>query len=210
MKNYVITIGRQFGSNGHEIGKRLAKRLEIPFYDRDIITKAASESNYDEETFKKLDENRSTSFLFSVAMNIFPYTSKMENIDQLSISDKLFTIQKKVIIEMAEKSPCVIVGRCSNFILKEKFNCINIFVYGDRHERIEKIAKNENIPFLKSEEIVSKVDKRRAAYYNYYTGEKWGAVENYDVCISSSVIGLDGCVDALERYTKARLADEIN
>jgi len=207
MENYVITIGRQFGSNGREIGKRLAERFAIPFYDRDIVTEAASKSSYDEETLKKLDENRNTSFLFSVAMNVFPYTSKMDNLDQLSVSDKLFMVQKQVILDMAKKGPCVIVGRCSNFILRGKANCINIFIYGDKHERVNQIAKTENIPFIKAEEIVTKVDKRRASYYNYYTGEKWSSIENYDLCINSTIIGIDGCVDALERYIKARLAE---
>lgn len=195
--NTVITIGREYGSGGHVIGKKLSEKLGVPFYDQEIISFAAKESGYAEEMFKKADEQKTTSLLFSLAMGTFPYTSKMSTMENLSLTDKLYEIQKNAIIGLAKQEPCVIVGRCSNYILRYRCNCLNVFIGADMDKRMETVCQRDGIDVDKAKSMINMMDKKRGSYYNYYTGEKWGHREYYDMCINSSTLGLDGTVELI-------------
>lgn len=200
--NFVITIGREFGSQGHTIGEKLAQRLQVPLYDKNIVKEAAKKSGYDENLFEQIDEKRTTSLLFSIAMNLFPYTSKMERLDEFSFADKLYVIQKNIIEEFAQKGSCVIVGRCSNYILKEYENGFHIFIYCDRKKRIEYVCKKYKMNEKEAEELIHKMDKKRSSYYNYYTGSKWGSKYDYDLLFNSSKLTADEITDILEQFIK--------
>ena len=204
-KNYVVTIGREKGSYGHEIGKMLAERLGISFYDSELIQEAAKKSGVDEDTLKKIDESKDTSLFFSIAMNIFPYPSKMEKLDGLSLGDKLFMVQKEILKKYASEGPCVIVGRCSNYVLKKEFNCINIFVYSSFQKRVQAMMELNKVSYEEAEEYVKRADKKRANYYNYYTGMIWGKAEGYDLLLDSGQLDLQQCVTLLEHYVSLRM-----
>lgn len=205
---YCITISREFGSHGHTIGMRLAEALSIPFYDKMIIAEAAKKSGYEEKLFEEADEKRNASLLFSIAMNIFPYSSKMENIENASFENKLYTIQRNVICEMAEEGPCVIVGRCSNHFLKNKTNCINLFIYSDMEQRVIEVCKKYLMGEQQARELIQKLDKKRGNYYNYYTGGKWGAKNQYDLLVDSSIMGVEATAEFLVAYVEKRLERE--
>lgn len=202
-ENKIITISREYGSSGREIAQLLSEKLELPFYDKEIIEIASKKSGYASELFKEIDEIQKTSLLFSIAMNVFPFASRLDSTENMSFSDKLFEIEKRVIIDTAKKGPCVIVGRCSNYILKNDFNTLNIFIHLNLEDRISNISKKNNISIQKAKELVSSIDRTRSSYYKYYTGEKWGAKENYDLIINSSVLGIDGTVELIQGVYKA-------
>lgn len=200
----IITIGREFGSNGTKIGKIISEKLEIPFYDKEIIAISAKESGYDEELFNNVDEKHTTSFLFSVAMGIFSYSSKAENMENSSFSDKLFSIQKKVIGDIAENGDCVIIGRCSDFILKDNNDVTSVFICSDFNNRIKTISERNGLSENKAKDLIIKTDKKRASYYNYYTGKKWGSRESYDFIINSDSLGLDKTADFIISLAKSK------
>lgn len=196
-KKLVITIGREFGSGGKEIGEKLAKKLGIPFYDKELISLAAKESGMSREIFEAVDEQATNSLLYSMVVGAYSLGSRVSTISEMSLNDKLFLIQSNIIKKLALTEPCVIVGRCADYVLKEKANCLNTFIYGNMPQKIARIERLYNLPAKKAEDIIIKNDKKRKSYYNYYTGLKWGRIENYDICLNSSKLGIDGCVELL-------------
>ena len=190
--NKIITISREFGSGGRTIGKNLAQKLGVPCYDSEIIEKVAVESGFAEEYIKEKGEYTQPSLLMGLLNNRAIYTGP-------SNEDKIWLIQCRVIKELAEKGPCVIVGRCADYILRGRDDVIKVFVYADFEARAKRIVEvygeMEDAPAKRLREK----DKRRAAYYQHYTDMNWGAVRNYDVCLDSSFIGIDECVDILEK-----------
>lgn len=199
-KNTIVTISREFGSGGREIGKKLAERLNIPFYDKELIYLAAKESGMCPEIFEAADEQATNSLLYSLSVGAYPFSPHMTNFADASANDKLFLLQCNIIKKVAEESPCVIVGRCAYYVLQEQeqANCLNVFIQGDMPQRIERIEKLYCLPPQKAEEVIIKTDKRRKNYYNYYTGLKWGRMENYDLVLNSSKFGIDNSVKILE------------
>ena len=201
-KRLIITIARQYGSGGREIGERVASLLGIPLYDKQIITEAASKGELSESVISRADESAANSLLYTLAMgsNIigaaqFGY--------KMPLNDKLFVLQSDVIRECARKGSCVIIGRCADYVLRDEKGVLRLFIYSDFDHRQQRIAARH--PELKPSQIpdvINKTDKRRASYYNFYTGNKWGKYDNYDLAINSSTLGIDGTAEIIAEYAK--------
>ena len=201
MENFVITVGRQFGSCGKEIGHALAKRFNIAFYDKELIALASKESGLCQEFFEKADEKNSGNLLQAFAAGFtfgpFQYNDFLSN-------DKLFQIQSDVIRKVANEHSCVIVGRCADYILRDNENCISVFISARMEDRIRRAVEYAHIEEKEAEEYIRKADKSRASYYNYYTDKIWGAAESYDLCISSSVYGIDETTAFIREFVSKR------
>lgn len=196
----IITISREFGSGGREIGKILSEQLDIPFYDKELLEIASRESGICQELFVKHDENYTSSLLFSLVMGNYPMTADGRINPDMPLNHKIFLAQFDTIKSLAEKGPCVIVGRCADYVLKNMTNVVNFFVSGNIIEKKARILERYDIEKNKAEDFIRKTDKRRASYYNYYTDMKWGEAKNYDLCINSSKTGIDGAVRLMKDY----------
>ena len=196
----VITITRQYGSGGREIGSKLAEAYGIPFYDNEIISRAAKETGFAEAAFERAEDKATNSLLYSIAMGMNVYSSVDAGIAGLSLDDRIFLAQSNVIRKVAEEGPCVIVGRCADYILKERTNVVNLFISASLDFRLERAIQVEMLPKQKAAEIVLKKDKSRANYYRYHSGERWDNVLNYDLAIRSDLCGIDGSVKCLKAY----------
>ena len=202
-KNLIITIARQYGSGGREIGQMVAKELGIPLYDKELITDAAAKGNLNEEVLKSADEACANSLLYTLAMGSNVLGSTMHFGYKMPINDKLFILQSDVIKEYAKQGSCVIIGRCADYVLREYPNLLRLFVYGDLDHRQERIKQRH--PELKSSQVIdviNKTDKRRSSYYNFYTGNKWGKYDNYDMAINSSTLGIEGAAHLIAACAK--------
>lgn len=194
MKHTVITIGRSFGSGGHEIGARLAKKLGIAFYDKELLTLAAEKTGCCEDFVKHNDERTPGFFARSVVF------TKGHGYAHPTNEDMIFVHQSQIIKELAEKESCVIVGRCADFILRDCDGVVNLFIYAPLEERIKRklaLSDDPKITEAKVRKEISAVDKQREKYYNFYTGARWGNSFNYNLCIDTSLVGVDGAVDMI-------------
>lgn len=198
--NKIITITRQFGSGGREIGKKLAEAYGIPFYDNEIISRAAKDTGFAEAAFERAEDKASNSLLYSIAMGMNVFSSQDVGFSGLSLDDRIFLAQSKVIRNVAKEGPCVIVGRCADYILKNQENVVNLFIRATLDFRIKRAIEVEGIPKEKSAEMVMKKDKSRANYYKYHSGERWDNVLNYDFAIRSDLCEIDGTVACLKAY----------
>ncbi|MDR2910343.1 MAG: cytidylate kinase-like family protein [Bacteroidales bacterium] len=191
MNNTIINIGRQFGSGGLLVGEKLAGKLNFGFFDKELINLASKESGLSAEFFEQADERRHPRFLghfFRIGKNIMD-SSDLEN--NYLTNNTLFKIQSDVIRSLAEKQSCVFVGRCADYILRENTSCFNIFVTANIEDRIARITERLGIPSKTAKSVLEKLDKKRAAYYNFYTNKTWGAAESYHLCVNTSVLGID-------------------
>lgn len=188
MENRIITISREFGSGGRTIGKKAAEKLNIPCYDSELIEKIALESGFSEEYVKEIEENSRGRFL-----SLFSNRAYAPNNE-----DIIWKIQCKVILDLAEKGPCVIVGRCADYVLREKADFLRVFIHADKKFRAERIVNVYDETDASVEQRIKEKDKRRAAYHRFYTDKKWGDARNYDVALDSGVIGLDKCVEIVK------------
>lgn len=195
----VITISRQYGSGGRFIGRKLAEALNIPFYDKELITMAAEESGMSRELFEKADEKATSSLLYTLSMNSY-LLHGMAGVPDLPLNDKVFLIQSEVIRKLAAKGPCVIVGRCADYILREHPGSVNVYIYSDMEDRVERATTYYNLSADRAREQIQKMDKKRATYYNFYTNQKWGRAENYDLSLNSAKIGIEGCVEVIRSF----------
>ena len=193
----VITISRQFGSGGHEVGEKLAKRLELPFYDKELIALAAKKSGFSEEVFSDVDEKATSSLLYSMVMGSYAFGTRVPGINEMPINDKLFIIQSDIIKKAAAEGPCVIVGRCADYILREHPNCLHVFVHADKAARIKRIVDLGYCDEKKAPDFVTKKDKQRANYYNFYSNNRWDDLQNYDLTIDTSRFSVDLAVDMI-------------
>lgn len=193
---HIITIGRQFGSGGRELGKALADRLQIKYYDKELISIAAKESGYNPEIFEHVDERATNSLLYSLSMGIYNLGNGYAPMRDMPVNDQLYLLQHKIIRELAA-TPCVIVGRCADYILRNNKNLLRLFVYANMEDRINNAVKIHGIPENKAESIIKKTDKTRANYYNFYSNQKWGAVENYDLCVNTSTISREAAINMI-------------
>lgn len=191
----IVTISREFGSGGRSVGKKLAERLGVKYYDKELVKEVAAETGFDpsyiEETGEHSASKSSWSYLF--ASPGVPGIMK-----GMSASDFLWCIQRNVILKLAEEAPCVIVGRCADYILKDRDDCLNVFVHASLNYRADRIVRLYGESDKSPEQRLKDKDKRRANNYEHYTGQKWGASQNYHLCLDSSVIGIDRCVDLIE------------
>lgn len=193
---FAVTICRQFCSGGLEIGKALAQRLDVKYYDKELITLAAKESGFTESTFEKADEVAANSFLYSVVMGGYPVNSLFSPTSNMVTNDSLFTIQSKIIKDISEKESCVIIGRCSDYILREHPHVLRIFLRADMEDRIERFKNTYDASKEKNlEQTMIKADKKRSNYYGYYTGNEWDNINNYDLVINTSKFSVDRVVD---------------
>ncbi len=197
--NFVISIGRRYGSGGREIGRRLAEMFNIDFYDKELITIAAKQSGFSEEILKENDESHNGSFLYSLVMGT--YTGG----DNLPLNHKLFLAQFDTIKKLAEEKSCVIIGRCADYALEYNPNCIKVFIHAGLDSRIKRAVEEYGVDPDKVEEIIKKTDKKRESYYNFYTGKKWGNMENYDLTINSAFSGIDGAVRVIADLVREKM-----
>ncbi len=204
MNQYVITIGRQFGSGGRSIAEKLAKKLDIKFYDKELISIAAKESGISPEVFEGVDEKATNSLLYSLSMGMYSFGSGFPAMGDLPVNDKLYLLQHKIIKEIAEKENCVIVGRCADYVLRDNPKRVSIFIYADMAYRKEQSIKKHGIDPAHAEHIINKTDKNRANYYSFYSGQKWGQTENFDLCIDSSKLDEDKIVELIAEYINMR------
>lgn len=195
----IITISRQYGSGGRIVGKKLADALDIPFYDNELITMAAEKTGLSAECFKDAEKT-------SIGNLFFSLTSLTPSLDSvgLPLNEKIFLVQSQVIKEVAEEGSCVIVGRSADYVLSENPNCINIFLQADLPDRVERAIRTYHQDPQGAEAMVIKTDKRRANYYNYFTGGKWGKAENYDLILNTSRMDLDKIVEVIKTYVALR------
>ncbi len=198
----VITIGREFGSGGKYIGEKLAEELGIKLYDKEILSKASEEMGIDLEILETIDEKQEQSFWYTYAMGMYSSQESIENLSEVPSNEKLFIEQAKIIEELAEKEDCIIIGRCSNIILKNKPNVLNIFVYAsDMNFKINRKMKYGNFKDIyEAEKMIETTDKERAKYYNYYTNKEWGNKDDFDLLIDTSKIGVDNTVKLIKDY----------
>lgn len=204
MGNVIVTIGRQFGSGGRSIGQKLAAKLGVPFYDKELISLAAKESGIDPSVFEGVDEKATNSLLYSLSMGMYSFGSGFSPMGDLPVNDKLYILQHRIIKDIAEKGSCVIVGRCADYILRDNPDCVNIFIYANMAFRKEQSIKKHGIDEARAEHIINKTDKSRANYYSFYSGQKWGMAQNYDLCIDSSKLEEDKIVDLITEYISMR------
>ena len=188
MRDRIVTISREFGSGGRTIGRITAEKLGIPCYDAELIDQIAAESGYAVEYIKEEGEDATGGWLST----LFADRSM-----GLTNQDKLWNIQSRVITELAEKGPCVIIGRCADYILREKANCLNAFIHASLEKRAERIIKEYGERVETPEQRLRDKDKRRAAYYRFYTDMKWGQAQNYHVCLDSGALGLEKCAEII-------------
>lgn len=197
----IITIGRQYGSGGREIGQKLAEKLGIPFFDKELLARVAQESGFCEEMIRNHDERPTNSFLYNVVMDTYSFGYNSTFMD-MPISQKVFLAQFDTVKKIADEGACVIVGRCADYALSEYPNCLNIFIYGKSEAKAKRISEKENVSLSEAKDICIKRDKQRQSYYNYYSNKKWGRADSYDLCIDSGKLGIDGTVDFIADYIK--------
>ena len=193
----VITIGREFGSGGHEIGMKLAEKLGIKCYDKELLELAAKESGLCEELFASQDEKPTNSFLYSLVMDTYSFGYSSSGFSDMPMNHKIFLAQFDAIKKLAGEGPCVMVGRCADYALADWNDCFSIFVHADLDWRINRIASKHGKTPKEAKDMITKTDKSRASYYNYYTNKKWGAARSYNLCIDSGKLGIDYAIEAI-------------
>ena len=189
MKNRVVTISREFGSGGRTIGRKLAEELGIPCYDAELIQQLARESGFSEDYIRDAGEYAPGGYLSLLSNRAFALTNE----------DVLWELQYKVITDLAEKGPCVIVGRCADYILRDTADCLKVFIHADMDFRAKRIVEVYGEREQTPEQRLKDKDKRRAAYHRFYTNMKWGHAQNYHICLDSGKLGIDTCVAILRQ-----------
>ena len=202
--NLVITIGRQFGSGGRKVGKLLAEKLDIPYYDKELLAEAAKDSGICQEIFENHDEKPNRSLLFSLVTGMQMHGDPGSMYMDMPLNHKIFLAQFDAIRRIASEGPCVIVGRCADYVLRDKPNAVSVFVKADICQRVERAESLYGVDPAKAEETVRKADKQRASYYNYYATATWGDVNNYDLCVDTGKLGIEGTVELIEQYLRLR------
>ncbi|MBQ2603654.1 MAG: cytidylate kinase-like family protein [Acutalibacteraceae bacterium] len=199
-KKFVVAISRQYGSGGHEIGRKLAKKLDISFYDKELLTKIAKDSGMSEDLVKYYDEMPSKSFLFSLAMDAYPMS-----FTEMPINQKVYQAQVDTIKKIANEESCVIIGRCADTILSDYENLVTVFIHAGMDAKIKRVMERDELTREKAKDRIIKTDKKRASFYNYYSLEKkWGDAASHDLTIDSSKLGIDETVVMIYDYLKLR------
>ena len=202
--NTIITIGRQFGSAGREIGYKVAKDLGIKLYDKEMLDRAAKESGICQELFETHDEKPTNSFLYSLVMDTYSLGYSSGSYTDMPINHKVFLAQFDAIKKIADEGPCILVGRCADYALQEYENVLSVFIHASLDARIRRIARISELTDAKAKDMCQKTDKKRASYYNYYTNKKWADVESYNFSLDSSVLGIEGTAEAIKRLVELK------
>ncbi len=206
-QNFIVNVGRQLGSGGREIGEKLAARLGIDFFDKELLTLASKESGLCPEFFEKADEKTSQSIVSGFLGMRFSFISESAMVTNNCLSnDALFKVQSDVIRRLSGEKSCLFVGRCADYITRDHPRSVNVFISADKKDRIARICRLQNIGEHEAEAIINKTDKKRADYYNYYSYKKWGEASSYHLCINSSLLGVEGTVDFIEQFIRKRLS----
>lgn len=201
--NLIITIGREFGSGGREIARKVAERLGIKVYDKELISLIAKKSGMSEEVLHDVDETATNSFLYALSSGAFsgaPIVSS--GTTMLPVTDKAFITCSKIIKDLAEKESCVIVGRCAESVLKGREGLLTVFISADTQRRIDRIVEHEGISRSDAAGVIKRADKKRASYHNYYSDTRWGSRNAYDLCINTK-IGIDTAVEIIVAAAQA-------
>ncbi len=184
------------------MGERLAQKLNLPFYDKALIAMAAKQSGFSEEVFADADEKATSSLLYSMVMGNYGFGTRIPGLNEMPINDKLFIIQSDIIKAAAEKGPCVIIGRCADYILREFPRCLNVFIHADKAARVERIVSKKLCEEKKAPDFITKKDKQRANYYNFYSNKRWDDLNNYDLTIDTSKFTVEQAVELIEDAAK--------
>lgn len=198
--NSIITIGREFGSGGREIGEKLAESYGIKYYDKELLAVAAKESGLCEEIFNAHDERPTNSFLYSLVMNTYSLGYVSNPYMDMPLDQRIFLAQFDAIKKIANEGPCVIVGRCADYALGDYPNCISIFIQAPLEDRVKRISAKDNISESAAKDLILKTDKKRASYYNFYSNKKWGVSSSYDLSVNSSVLGIEKTVEFIRTF----------
>lgn len=198
--NTIITIGRQYGSAGREIGYKVADAFGIKLYDKEMLARAAKESGICEEIFETHDEKPTNSFLYSLVMDTYSMGYSGNTYTDMPINHKVFLAQFDAIKKIADEGPCVLVGRCADYALEAYPNLVSVFISANLNDRIRRVARTYDLTDAKAKDMIVKADKKRASYYNYYTNKKWGDAASYELCLNSSELGVEGTAKAIEQY----------
>ena len=199
MKKKIVTISRQYGSGGRYIGENLAKAMGVPCYDEKLIDMVAKESGFAQSFVAEKGERMTGSLLFNIASSLSFANNVFSTNNGVTLQDEIYFTQNRIIKELADKGPCVIVGRCADYILREREDCLNVFIFADNESKIERAEKYFNITREEAPAVLKKKDKARANHYKYYTDQEWGMASNYDLCLNSGLIGIEGCVKAIQQ-----------
>ncbi len=198
--NTIITIGREFGSGGHEVGRRLAAELGLKLYDKELLKMVAEESNICEQVLKDYDEKPNSSLLYSIVMDVYPSMNYVGN----TLSQQVSQAQYDTIRRLGEKGGCVIVGRAADYILRDNPHMTSVFIHSSMEFRMNRVMEFEHIDAAKAKDMIVKADKKRASFYNFQTEKKWGAASSYNLSLDTSQIGIDGCVAIIREYLQKR------
>ncbi len=198
--NSVITIGRQFGSGGREIGELVAEKFGIKCYDKELLARAAKDSGLCQEVFENHDEVPTNSFLYNLVMDTYSFGYNSSAYVDMPVSHKVFLAQFDTIKRLADEEPCIIVGRCADYALSDRDNLIRLFISADEKCKTERIMERFDLSEQQAREMCIKKDKQRKSYYDYYSTKKWGHVNTYDLSINSSVLGIEGTADLIVQY----------
>lgn len=204
MDNIVITIARQYGSGGKTIGEMLADRMGIHFYNKELMKLASEDSGINEALFVNADETVKNTRLFKIAQNVYSGELIPPESDDFTSNDNLFNYQAKIVRRLAEEESCVIVGRCADFVLKDYDNVLSVFIHAPHDFCMEQAAKKHSMSAKELERFIRTTDKHRADYYRYHTGREWTDARNYDLCLDSSKLGFERCVEEIIAYMKVR------
>ncbi|MCI9216934.1 cytidylate kinase-like family protein [Lachnospiraceae bacterium 42-17] len=200
----IITIGRQYGSAGRQIGYKVAEDLGIKLYDKEMLDRAAKESGLCQELFETHDEKPTSSFLYSLVMDTYSLGYTSGSYTDMPINHKVFLAQFDAIKKIADEGPCILVGRCADYALEDYDNVLSLFIHADMDAKIRRIARIYDLTDVKAKELIVKTDKKRASYYNYYSNKKWGAADSYHACLSSSLLGIDGTAKAIKMLVELK------
>lgn len=198
----ILTIARQYGSGGREIGEKVAASLGVAFYDKELITLAAQKSGLNTNILHSADEKATNSLLYTLAMGSSMYNSTGTVNYDIPINDRLFITQCDIIKNLAEENSCVIVGRSADYVLRDHPRHISVFIYADLDTRIARVAERHALSPAAARDLIAKTDKRRANYYNFYTGQKWGKYDNYHMSLDSSLLGIDGTAKLIAQFAE--------
>lgn len=200
MANYIVTIARQYGSGGREVGQKLAELTGYGFYDKDLITMAAQKSGLSSDALHSADEKAANSLLYTLALGSSMYNHGIDHIN-MPLNDRLFVLQSDIIKEVAASGEgAIIVGRCADYVLSENPRLVRLFIYSEFDKRVQNVMRKHDLSQSVARDLIIKTDKRRSNYYSYYTGEKWGKIDRYDLAVSTAKLGVEGTADMIADY----------
>lgn len=200
----IITIGRQFGSAGREIGYKVADDLGIKLYDKEMLDRASKESGICQELFETHDEKPTNSFLYSLVMDTYSLGYSSGSYTDMPINHKVFLAQFDAIKKIADEGPCILVGRCADYALEEYDNVLTLFIHASMDARIRRIARIYDLTDAKAKDMIIKTDKKRSSYYNYYSNKKWSSADSYHMSLDSSVLGIEGTAEAIKKLVELK------